>query len=159
MRSKTVFSFVAFEDGDNSDVAKKRLINYFTDEPSGKNVGKRIYTGFIGAKVAASTRPKEQAIIVSLDCAVGVLGGGEEGMESPIPKGNANTPLYTSMHALATIDGMVYAVGPWRSVCRRLGRDSWESIADRSTLPVPDRNEFGTSDAGFDAIGGFNEYR
>ncbi|MDQ1818135.1 hypothetical protein RBA41_33035 [Massilia sp. CCM 9210] len=156
VRSRTAFSFLAVEAVPDSNASDKRLLSYFTDEPAGKNLGMRSYTGFAGARLAASTRPKEQAIMVSRDCAVGVLGGGAPAVEASIPHGNSDMPLYTSMNALSAIDGMVYAVGPWRAVCRRLGADQWESVADRKTLPVPERNTYGTNNDGFHAIDGFN---
>ncbi|MDQ1834712.1 hypothetical protein [Massilia scottii] len=156
VRSRTAFSFLAVEGGLNSDASNKRFLSYFTDEPSGSNLGMRSYSGFAGARLAASTRPKEQAIMVSRHCAVGVLGGGAPALETAIPHGKPELPLYTSMNALSTIDGMVYAVGPWRAVCRRLGADRWESVGDRKTLPVPKRNHFGTNDDGFHAIDGFD---
>ncbi|RSZ59022.1 hypothetical protein HF313_25200 [Massilia atriviolacea] len=155
VRSRTAFSFVAVEHISDSDLGNKRLINYFIDKPAGKNLGASKYTGFAGVRLAVSSKPKGQAIIVSRNCAVGVLGAGEDAREEPIPYGRPDSPLYTTMHALATIDGLVYAVGGWRAVCRRVGKDQWESIVDRTSLPVPERNEFGSNDDGFHAIDGF----
>lgn len=156
VRSSNVFSFIVIEHAEDAASADKKLINYFIDRPPGQCIGRSTYSGFSGARIAASLSPKEQVIMVARNGDVAVLGGGEGGMENPVPKGKAELPLYTSMHALATIDGAVYAVGPWRAVCRRDGKNQWTSIADRTTLPVPARNSFGSNDEGFDAIDGFN---
>ena len=156
VRSRNAFSFVVLESRDDNSEPEKVLINYFPHDPPGERLGGRIYTGFQFPKLAVSRKPKEQAIMVGMSGGVAVLGGGDDDMENSIPKGGPDQPLYTSAHALATIDGYVYAAGPWRAVCRRTGPNQWESLADRTTLPVPKRNSSGSNDEGFDAIDGFH---
>lgn len=156
VRSKSAFSFILFENIDDGDIAQKRMINYFADRTSEDNIGCSQYLGFIRPKLAISKTPKEQAVMVSSDCSTAVLGGGDDEMEQSIPKGGPDQPLYTSVHGLATIDGYVYATGGWRGVCRRIGPNQWEQMGDRTTLPVPKRNDFGSNTEGFNAIGGFN---
>jgi hypothetical protein len=156
VRSKSVFSFIAFENADDGDKAQKRMINYFADRTSENNIGVSQYSGFIRPKLAISRIPKEQALMVSSDGGVAVLGGGDDDMEQSIPMGGPDQPLYTSAHGVVTIDGYVYTVGGWRGVCRRIGPNQWESVGDRTTLPVPKRNSFGSNDEGFKAIDGFS---
>lgn len=77
-------------------------------------------------------------------------------MEQPIPRGK-NGAVDTTVRALATIDGYVYAVGSWRSVARRVGPNQWESVADRQgSMPSPKPNSWGSTNTGFDAIDAFS---
>lgn len=112
-------------------------------------------TGFEQPKIASSRVPRDQVVVVALDCTVAVLGGGDGGMESPIPHGDPDKPLWSTCFNLATIDGSVYATGPARAVCRRLGPNNWVSVVDRKMMPKPEaKGSF--VQGGFDAIAGFS---
>ncbi|MFI8614545.1 hypothetical protein ACIGHN_03465 [Acidovorax sp. NPDC077693] len=157
IRSNRVFSFLLLQTIDDAANGDRRLLNYFPDDADGERLDWMDYEGFAAPKIAATSQPKDQVVLIGRDCVVAVLGGGDGGMESPIPNGNAKTILDSSCHGVATIEGQVYAVGGWRGVCRRLGPNSWESLAgDRSTLPTPKRLSYGGTDGGFNAIAGFN---
>jgi hypothetical protein len=157
VRSSDAFVFLLRDVKDSSDgkEPRKRLATYF---PSGDGkVGWAGYSGFTRARLAVASSPSTQAVIVAADGTVAAQGSGFSGMEPPIARGSDATPLYTSMHALATIGGLVYAVGPWHAVCRRTAPGVWESIAHRSSLPIPRRDEYGSNAEGFNAIGAFGE--
>lgn len=156
VRSREAFSFSLVESEADPSEPRKALVNFFPFDPPGDRLGANMFTGFSAPLLAASNSPKGQALIVARDCTVGVLGSGDHGMESAIPHGDPTKPMYTSVEALATIDGYVYAAGPWRAVARRTGPGKWESLADRKSLPVPKRNSSGSNDEGFNAIDGFN---
>lgn len=158
VRTSESFSFLLQQINTGNEEPNKRLINFFPTDPPGDRIGFCEYGGYRFPKIAISKRPKEQAIMVSLAGAVGVLGGGDNGMEQDIPKGRPEKPIYTSVHALATIEGYVYATGPWRAVCRRVGPNHWEQVGDRNSLPVPKRGNSGLSNEGFNAIAGFNAH-
>lgn len=158
IRTKTIFSFLLVENMAENAEPAKRILNYFPNKPIGERIGFSEYNGFRFPKLAVSLYPKAQAVMVSLKSAVAVLGGGSDEIEQDIPNGRPEKPIYTSVHALATIDGYIYATGPWRAVCRRVGPNLWEQIGDRQTLPVPKRGSSGSSNEGFNAIAGFNAY-
>ena len=158
VRSKNMFSFLLLQDIAAAAEGKKRILNIFTEDPEGKRTGMQQFKGLTQANIAASLYPKNQAVLVGLNCGVAVLGAGDEGMESPIPTGDDTKALLAGCSGLATIDGYVYGVGGWRNVCRRLGPNQWERLADRATLPEPkaDKLGFPVDGAGFEAIAGFN---
>ena len=159
VRSKNMYSFLLLQDIQNAAEGRKRIFNFLVNEPAGKRTGFQELSGFNQSNLAASTHPINQAVLVSLGCGVAVLGGGgARGMESPIPTGDDTKALLAGCSGLATIDGYVYGVGGWRNVCRRLGPNQWERLADRATLPEPkaDKLGFPVDGAGFEAIAGFN---
>jgi hypothetical protein len=151
VRSKSVFSFIAFENIDDGDKAKKRMINYFADRTSEDNIGCSQYSGFTRPKLAISRTPKEQAVMISSDGGVAVLGGGDDDMEQSIPMGD-DLSQSSDVAALATIDGHVYAAGGWRGVGYRQDANQWVSL--RKSLPLP--NEKTQRDAGFNGIDGYS---
>jgi hypothetical protein len=156
VRNKNILSFVLCEtlSEENDEEPKKRLMNYFLGKK--EEIGGGQYTGFVMPKLAASQKPSDQAVMVALNGDVAVQGAGVSAMELPITLGSSGS-MYTSVHALASIEGHVYAAGPWRSVARRIGSNQWESMVDRgSSMPLPKPDKYGSTDTGFDAIGGFN---
>jgi hypothetical protein len=157
VRDKESFSFLMFESIDDAANGRRRLINYFPNDPEGDRIGKMELTGFSRPIMAASLYPKNQSVVVASDCTVCVQGGGDGGMERPIPNGDElSAGVLRACFNLATIDGYIHAVGPWRTVCKRIGPNHWESlVGDRSTLPKPPRRGSST-DGGFDAIAGFH---
>lgn len=157
VRNKDAFSFVCIKatKGKVGDEPNKRLINVFIDSGDVEFIE---YTGFAQPLLTVARKPLEQAVMVGIDGDVAVLGSGKHGLETEIPMGRDETPLFTSAAAIATIDGYVYAAGNWRTVCRRTAAGVWENIADRKTLSIPERNENGSNDDGFDAIDGFNDH-
>lgn len=157
VRMRDCFSFVLLESIDDAANGDKRLMNFFANFPAGERLAWDTYSGFDLPKVAASSHPKNQAVMVSIDCDVAVLGGGCRDMEEPILTGGApETEVLRACFNLATIDGSIYAVGPRRTVCKRMDEGKWESlVGDRSSLPKPARVG-ASSDGGFHAIAGFN---
>lgn len=156
VRTKDVFSFILCESLDEGDGCEpdKRLVNYFAK--GREEIGWQQYSGFAMPNLAVAQKPSIQAVMVSLDGVVGIRGSGVGGMEQPIPRGK-NGAVDTSVRALTTIDGYVYAVGPWRSVARRVGPNQWESVADRQgSMPSPKPNSWGSTNTGFDAIDAFS---
>lgn len=161
VRARGIYSFVLLEDiasQANAEDAEplKRLVTYFVNVEGKPLLGWREFTGYAAPRLAVAQKPRPQAVMVSRDCGVAALGSGVGGMEADIPHGDPTKPMYTSVEAVATIDGYVYAAGPWRAVARRLGPNQWEGLADRKTLPVPKRNRSGSNNEGFNAIDGFN---
>ncbi|MDD3482695.1 hypothetical protein [Azovibrio restrictus] len=155
VRERLAFSFLLSQLQDEGEETEpnKRLVTYFLDD---EDVGWGGYFGFPLSKIAVAQKPLAQTVLVSFDCAVAALGSGANGMEQPIPRGK-NGAVDTSVHALTTIDGYVYAVGPWRSVARRVGPNQWESVADRQgCMPSPKPNSWGSTNTGFDAIDAFS---
>ena len=152
VRSADIFSFLLLEDKDDAAGGDKRLLTYVPHD-SEDRLYWTTYEGFDGPKLIASAAPKNQALMVNRDNSVAAFGGGDDDMEQDIPK-----EALVACFNLASIEGHVYAVGPWRTVCKRLGPHAWESlVGDRSTLPLPPKVHGPFSDGGFDAIAGFSE--
>jgi hypothetical protein len=151
VRDAKTFTFLLLQNQADAASGSKRLLTYFPYDKDGERLDWSTYEGFSGPKIAASTTPKNQTVMVSRSRLVATLGGGADEMEHAIPKG-----VLFSCFSLATIDGSIYAVGPWRSVAKRLGQNQWESLTgDRSTLPLPPK-VVASNDGGFEAIAGFN---
>lgn len=134
----------------------KRLVSIFTDGELDMSCGEYDSEYFGLARLTVVQRPIEQAIMVGLDGDVAALGSGVNDAEDSIPMGKADTPLFSSAHAIANIDGYAYVVGPWRTICRRTAPDVWENLAHRTSLPRPEPDKFGSTDDGFDCIAGYN---
>ncbi|WP_234384342.1 hypothetical protein [Paracidovorax avenae] len=150
VRDVSTFTFLLLQDQADAAGGDKRLLTYFPHDEDDR-LDWTTYEGFSGPKLAASTTPKNQAIMVSRNRLVAALGGGDDDMETPIPK-----ETIFSCFDLVTINGSIYAAGPWRTVCKRVGPNQWESlIGDRSTLPLPPKVG-ASNDGGFDAIDGFS---
>lgn len=152
VRDATIFSFLLLEDKDDAANGDRRLLTYVPYETDGDRVFWSTYEGFSGPKLAASTQPKNQALMVSRDRLVAAIGGGDDDMEQDIPK----EALFACFH-LAAIDGSIYAAGPWRTVSRRVAPNQWESLVSRddgNMRLTPKRGAL--HDGGFDAIAGFN---
>lgn len=158
VRRNDIFCFLLIqkkEGGDQGEPAT-RLVSVFNDGSG--DVGFGEYTGFELPKISVSRNPEEQAIMISLDGDVAVLGGGENDLEKKIPMGKRNSALLSSAVGIATIDGDIYAVGGWRSVCRRIGSGKWQNLADRASLPESKGTKNGLDNGGFSVIDGFNAH-
>ena len=156
IRKRDIFSFLLLEQKEDSANGLKKMVNYLPNELVGEKIGWVEFDGFQIPRIEVSQLPVNQAIMVSLDCCVAALGAGMDDMEKAISMGK-NGCLITSCHGLKNIGGMIYATGGWRSVCRRIGPDRWESIVDRASMPEPARLDYGGTDGGFDALDGFNQ--
>jgi hypothetical protein len=157
VRTKSTFSFILCETLEEkvSDEPKKRLLNYFMGIK--EEIGYGQYTGFEIPKLAVAQQPCSQAVMVAVNGVVAVQGAGVSSMEGDIPRG-VEGAMIRGIHGMTNIDGYVYVTGPWRSVAKRVGPNQWESVVDRKTsMPVPMPNRYGSADAGFDGIDGFNK--
>ncbi len=153
VRSADIFSFLLLEAKDDAAGGHKRLLSYYPYDDAGDRLDWTTYEGFDSPKLIASAAPNNQALMVCLNNQVAAFGGGDDDMEQDIPK-----EALFSCNGLATIDGHVYAAGSWRTVCKRMGPNAWESlIGDRNTLPLPPKVDKYFSDGGFKAIAGFSE--
>ncbi|MDR2153823.1 MAG: hypothetical protein LBE78_02170 [Burkholderiaceae bacterium] len=157
IRGHESLSFLLLEDNKNSAGGKCKIVNFFPSNPTSKRIGWQRFNGFRSPILEASRQPLNQAIVVSLDCDVGVLGAGATGLENNIPNGKSTDCMNTSCQGLKTIDGVLYATGGWRSVCRRIGANRWENIVSRKSMPLPAQLDYGGTDGGFRAIDGFSQ--
>ncbi|NHZ93418.1 hypothetical protein F2P45_31075 [Massilia sp. CCM 8733] len=156
--SKNHFYFVLLELVEGNDISpRKRLVSIIVEDDD-EVISCAEYDSeyFDLARLASVQKPTQQAVMVALDGDVAVMGSGFNGFEDSIPLGKPGLPLETSAHAVASIDGYAYVVGAWRSVCRRSALGQWETLADRSSLPKPEKNKFGRSNQGFKVIAGFS---
>jgi hypothetical protein len=150
------YSFLLAADSpDGASSNRKRLLNISLNDADNRLNGTD-YNGFSLPCLAVSHAPQKQSVMIALDGGVAVLGAGDDDMEQDIPYSGDHAAITTSVQGVATIDGYVYATGPWRSVCRRLGPNQWESIVDRASMPMPARNSYGSNSEGFTAIAGFH---
>ncbi len=142
--------------GRSSKEPLKRMVAYFPDFQGKPLLNWKEYRGFASPHLSIAYQPNEQAVMLALGGVVAVMGSGVSGMEQDVPHGDDSMPLFNGAHGIATIDGYIYAVGGWRTACRRVGPNQWENIVDRKTMPAPNGTETGLSLGGFGAIDGFN---
>jgi hypothetical protein len=145
---RDTFVFVLFKD-EPKDKGKRRLVSY--SRAGDGSVDGTNYTGFPFPSVAISRRDGNQAVMVSMEGEVAVLGGGEDGLQKPIPKSDSG-PIASTVKSVVEIDGVVYVCGGWRQVCYRTTKLEWTSI--RGNLPDPTQKT--VNHCGFDSISGFN---
>jgi hypothetical protein len=149
VRRRDSFSFLGIKRAKLEKDQKRKIITVFLD--ANPRFGDAVFTGFVDPSLAVSKFPKEQVVMVALDGGVAVLGGGDGGMEEPIPRG-PDAPLNGGANNLTTIEGYVYVAGSRRRVCYREGSNKWVSIS--ANLPDPEKGT--AKHAGFDAISGFS---
>lgn len=156
--SKNHFYFVLLELVEGNDIApRKRLVSISLENDDEYIVCAEYDREYFDlARLASVQHPSQQAVMVALDGDVAVMGGDISEFEDSIPLGEPGSPLATSANTVVSIDGFAYVVGPWRSVCKRIAPGKWENLADRSSLPKPERNKFGRSNQGFEVIAGFS---
>lgn len=154
---KNAFYFVLLKRKRRGDAdPDKRLVSVIVGDEEEMEFSEYDGEYFDLPKVAAAQYPNDQAVMVGLEGDVAVLGAEINDAEESIPIGTPALPLNTSANAIATIDGYVYVVGAWRSVCRRTKADTWENLARRDSIPSPKPAADGFSDGGFNAIAGFD---
>lgn len=155
VRSKDIVVFLLLENIIEDVEPKKTIFTFaYAGDKQGK-FGDATLTGYAFPKLIAATKPEPHALISSLRGDVFVTGPGRGG-DDDIPMSCPNRAMDTSVHALANIEGYVYAVGPWRSVAKREDFGKWINMSDREgSMPSP-KPVNGSTDSGFDAISAFN---
>lgn len=155
-RDAVAFALCESSKEKSNKAPSKRVLNYFLD--GSEDYGYHQVGGFDLPVLTIAHKPKTQSIMLGSDGAVVVQGGGDSGMEEAIPVG-LNMALESSVKAVTTIDGHVYAVGGWRSVCRRTKANTWENMVDRAQMPMPKMSAEGLPiGGGFRAIAAFGPH-
>ena len=151
--------YMAEEGGNEPDEADviKRLSNLFLDETEDERYGYTELTGFRTTNIEVSQGSKPHVVAVDYRAYVYAMGSGYDNMETQVPWDDEKGPQRGGIGKLRNIDGYVYGVGGWRSVCRREGPNHWIPLWDK-TLPRPkvkqnvDRLKYGFEDIhGFSA--------
>jgi hypothetical protein len=148
VRRKDAFSFLLIKDAEREQDQVRRIVNVFLDE--NPRFGASTYFGFAAPHLAISRKPVEQAVMISLDGSVAVLGGGYDDVETNIVQ-SENGPLFGGAMNAATIDGFIYVAGGRRRICFREAPGKWTSIR----LNLPDV-EGRAGHVGFSALAGFS---
>lgn len=117
----------------------KRLINYIAGEKFGNRLGHRWFTGRQRASISASQEQEDKIVLVDSSGYVFAAGGGVAEEEASIPKGK-DGPRRGAVRRVRMIDGRLYVAGSDHTVCRRRGRNDWESLT--LDLPLPTRAQF-----------------
>jgi hypothetical protein len=105
----------------------KRMVAYFIDREEGKQFGSRTFEGYQKFFIGASQRNEDKAVCVSVSGEITASGGGKIENESAIPV-HKEGPRRGAIQRIRMIQGMLYAVGTGNTVCRRRGRNDWESL-------------------------------
>jgi len=136
----------------------KRVIPFFFGKPVDERWSAATLEGFERLVGSASKSPVEQMVVVDGMASVYAIGSGSKGIESSISEFIDKRNL-GSISRVRTIDGYVYAVGSAHTVCRRLGKNDWESL--NLNLPRQTRAEFDdeerSDDMDFIDIAGFSQ--
>lgn len=141
VRNKDLFYFVARNEEQGSragptqqETVVKRIISFDLSEPEGPRWGRQKLKYFSRIHAGVTLLPAEQFIGVDADGHVYAIGGGVAEMQEHIPESKEG-PLRGGVTRVRTIQGYLYAVGGFHSVCRRVGRNQWESLG--FNLPIP----------------------
>ena len=136
----------------------KRVIPFFLDDPVDERWSAATLEGFERLLGSASRSPVEQMVAVDNSSLVFAIGSGSNEIESPISDFIDKRNL-GAISQVRTIDGYVYAVGSAHTVCRRRGKNDWESL--NFNLPRQTREEFEdeerSDDMDFIDIAGFSQ--
>lgn len=127
----------------------KKLVTFFPNETGAMRFGESIFEGYQRLAVGASQHHENKSIVVSSGGDVFAGGGGSSEDEDEIPK-SLSGPRRGSIVRLRGIDGYLYAAGSGHTVCRRIGRNNWESVC--FNLPAPTRADSDNVDRLFDAL-------
>lgn len=163
VRNKDIYYFVAREQGSganpaiNEHWALKRVLPYMRHRPEGERWSHAEFQGMNRLFAGSSVEPLSQFVGVDRECAVYVLGSGQDRLENPIATGPVG-PLRGAPRKVRTIDGYAYAVSGGRGLCKRLGPDRWLSLCPPVTIdPKSAREEYElTKDWGFSDVDGFS---
>jgi len=164
VRNKNLLYFMAsnVKESENASVfsentVTKRLIIFDREEPYGANSGHQWFKDWSEMLVAGSHNNENKIVCVAEDGAVFAAGEGKTEKEKPIPKSKEG-PYRGSIRRIRMIHGVLYAVGTTHTVCRRRGRNDWESVC--LNLPLGTQadhdDEKRSEDMAFEDIDGFS---
>lgn len=134
---------------DPLEVRTTRVYFYYPDEPEGERWAYREIGKARGVRGCGAMLPQERWVFVTDDAEVYVVGGGDDGFESPILR----RPYSFFSNVKCVRLGHAYAVGPRRKAYVRQAAGAWRHLAaglaggERETL----------EDGGFTDIDGFGE--
>ena len=138
------------------NTVSKRVILFQPSELYGARTGRIHFTGRDTLKIAGSQHGEDKIICVDSGNFVYVAGGGQAEQENPIPK-SKDGPRRGAVQRVRMIDGMFYAVGSYHTVCRRRGRNDWESLCLNLPVPTSEKHEKEAADSmRFIGIDGFS---
>ncbi|MDR0701501.1 MAG: hypothetical protein LBF61_03665 [Azoarcus sp.] len=162
VRNKDFLHFMSVntKEAENADVFSqttvgKRAIVFMPTRPYGARAGRIHLTGWETMQICGSQHNEDKIVCVEAYANIYAAGGGQAEKEDPIPKG-PDGPCRGAIQRVRMIDGMLYAAGGWNTVCRRRGRNDWESLC--LNLPVPKSNKFDIEESeimGLEDIDGF----
>lgn len=124
------------------ETVEKRILTFWLNKPEDKRSSHATLNGFARVHAGATLLPAEQFIGVDASGHVYAIGGGVAEMQDMIPKSKEG-PLRGAVRRVRTIQGYLYAVGGFHSVCRRVGRNQWESLGFNLPIPInPTEDEY-----------------
>ena len=136
----------------------KQVAVIFLDDLTESRWASATLEGFERIVGCASKLPTEQLVVVDGSSLVYATGSGSKGIETSIAEFIDNRNL-GSISRARTIDGYAYAVGSAHTVCRRLGKNKWES--QNFNLPRETKEDFEDEDRSNDMffmdIAGFSQ--
>lgn len=146
VRKKDVYCFIVRNTAESENSGPtaeanvtKKLVTYFASETGAMRFGESIFEGYQRLVGGASQHRENKCIVVSSSGDVFATGGGSSENEEDIPRAREG-PRRGSIFRLRGIDGFLYAVGSGHTVCRRTGRNNWESLC--FNLPMETQADF-----------------
>lgn len=135
----------------------KRMIVFYPQKDAGLRLGAREFEGYQQLMIGANRHGEDKAVCVAVDGEVFVTGGGSSEAEDGIAKGRQG-PRRGAIQRVRMIGDVLHAVGGGHTVCRRRGRNDWESLG--LDLPLESRADFDdverAADMAFEDIDGFS---
>jgi hypothetical protein len=106
---------------------KKRMVVVVVDPNGAVKIGTRTFEGYGRIHMGASRNGEIKGVTVTVDGEVAATGEGKTEEENPIPFHKFG-PRRGAIQRVRMIQQMLYAVGSGHTVCRRRGRNDWESL-------------------------------
>jgi hypothetical protein len=133
----------------------KRIVVFRPGKPDGARVARSQFTGWSSTVIAGSQYGEDKIVGVDSGGKVYAAGGGKVEDEDQIPLGPGG-PRQGAIFRARMINGMLYASGAWYTLCRRRGRNDWESLCMDLPKQAPAKYDPElASDMTFDDVDGF----
>ena len=163
VRNKNIFYFIAHDTTSEKhpvigqEEIEKRIVTFFRDDPEDERLSSEAVMGFGMLYCASPRKPKSQLVAIDGIGRPIIYGAGDGDFEQELgisPSG----PTRGSARNIRTIGDHVYVVSGRRGVCRRIGKEQWESLCPKIGFEKTESKlEKQTVGWGFDDISGFSE--
>ena len=169
VRNKNTFYFISHDTTsekhpviEQADI-DKRIIIFLREHVEGERLYSRDMRGFERLHCASPLKPKSQLVAIDAMGNPIIFGAGDSDFEEELVS-TPTGPIRGGVRNIRTIGDHVYVVSGRRGVCRRVGKEQWESLCPALGFKVEGvkrreqkKLDKQTEGWGFDDVGGFSE--